>query len=45
MSSAKGFDAFPDLIAHTAKPVDGHPEEIHEPLNHVEPGLPCESGA
>jgi acetyl esterase/lipase len=43
MFPAKAFDAFVDLIASAAQRhiVDGHPEEIYEPLDHIEAGLPC----
>jgi acetyl esterase/lipase len=42
MFSAKAFDAFVDLIAEAGKRcmADGRPEEIYEPLDHIEPGLP-----
>lgn len=42
MFSAKAFDAFVDLIGRAARGrlIDGRPEEILEPLEHVEPGLP-----
>ena len=42
MFSAKAFDAFVDLIAKTARRhiLDGRPEEIYEPLDHIEAGLP-----
>ncbi|OHU96414.1 alpha/beta hydrolase fold domain-containing protein [Mycobacterium talmoniae] len=42
MFPAKAFDAFVDLIARAARGhvVDGRPEQILEPLDHVEPGLP-----
>ena len=42
MFPAKAFDAFVDLITKAAQRhiVDGCPEEIYEPLDHVEPGLP-----
>jgi acetyl esterase/lipase len=42
MFPAKAFDAFADLIASAAQRhvVDGHPEEIYEPLDHIEAGLP-----
>jgi acetyl esterase/lipase len=42
MFGAKAFDAFFDLIARAARGhvVDGSPEQIYEPLDHVEPGLP-----
>ena len=42
MFPAKSFDAFVDLVTKAAQrhTVDGHPEEIYEPLDHIEPGLP-----
>jgi acetyl esterase/lipase len=42
MFCAKAFDAFVDLVVQTAQRhiVDGRPEEIYEPLDHAEPGLP-----
>ncbi|MGO9354402.1 MAG: alpha/beta hydrolase fold domain-containing protein [Mycobacterium sp.] len=42
MFSAKAFDAFVDLIAGAAQRhiMDGCPEEIYEPLDHIEAGLP-----
>ena len=42
MFSAKAFDAFCDLIAKAGQRhiTDGRPEEIYEPLDHIEPGLP-----
>jgi acetyl esterase/lipase len=42
MFCAKAFDAFVDVIVQTAQRhiVDGRPEEIYEPLEHAEPGLP-----
>ena len=42
MFPAKAFDAFVDLIARAAQRhiVHGHPEEIYEPLDHIEAGLP-----
>ena len=42
MFPAKAFDAFANLIASAAQRhiVDGHPEEIYEPLDHIEAGLP-----
>ncbi len=42
MFCAKAFDVFVDLIAQAAQrhSVDGRPEEIYEPLDHAEPGLP-----
>jgi acetyl esterase/lipase len=42
MFCAKAFDAFADMIAKAARRhvVDGRPEQIYEPLDHVGPGLP-----
>ncbi len=42
MFPAKAFDAFVDLIGKAAQRriMDGRPEEIYEPLDHIEPGLP-----
>lgn len=42
MFSAKAFDALAELIAGAAakRIVDGKPEEIYEPLEHIKPGLP-----
>jgi acetyl esterase/lipase len=42
MFPGKAFDAFVDLIAAAGQRhiVDGRPEEIYEPLDHIEPGLP-----
>jgi acetyl esterase/lipase len=42
MFPAKAFDAFVDLIAKAGERhiMDGHAEEIYEPLDHIEPGLP-----
>jgi acetyl esterase/lipase len=42
MFSAKAFDAFIHLVATAARrhKTNGRPEEIYEPLDHVEPGLP-----
>ena len=42
MFCAKAFDAFVDLIVQAAQRhiVDGRPEEIYEPLDHAEHGLP-----
>src|SRR6201984_2937927 len=42
MFSAKAFDAFCALIAKAPQRHirDGHPEEIYEPLDHIEAGLP-----
>ena len=36
------FDALIELIEHAASRhiVDGKPEEVYEPLDHIEPGLP-----
>ena len=36
------FDALVDLVASAAKKnkIDGKPEEIYEPLDHIKPGLP-----
>ena len=41
-SPVKAFDAFVDLIAKAAQRhiMDGRPEEIYEPLDHIEAGLP-----
>jgi len=39
MFSAKTFDAFVDLITRAGQR-DKRPEEIYEPLDHIEPGLP-----
>jgi acetyl esterase/lipase len=38
----KAFDAFVEIIAKAAarRIVDGKPEEVFEPLDHLEPGLP-----
>ena len=43
MFPAKAFDAFVDLIARAAQRhiVDGHPEEIYEPLDHIRPVCPA----
>jgi acetyl esterase/lipase len=40
--SAKAFDALGALVAGAAarNTVDGKPEEIYEPLEHIKPGLP-----
>jgi acetyl esterase/lipase len=42
MFPVKAFDAFVDLIAKAARRhiIDGRPEEIYEPLDHIEAGLP-----
>jgi acetyl esterase/lipase len=42
MFPAKAFDAFLELIARAAarRVVNGRPEEIYEPLDHLDPGLP-----
>ncbi|BBZ48276.1 esterase [Mycobacterium parmense] len=42
MFSAKAFDALGALVAGAAgkNVVDGKPEEIYEPLEHIKPGLP-----
>ena len=42
MFPAKAFDAFVDLIARAAQRhiVDGRPEEVYEPLDHIKAGLP-----
>jgi acetyl esterase/lipase len=42
MFPGRAFDAFVDLIAEAARRhiMDGRPEEIYEPLDHIEPGLP-----
>ena len=42
MFPVKAFDAFVDLIAKAAQRHinDGRPEEIYEPLDHIEAGLP-----
>lgn len=42
MFPAKAFDALVELIASAAERniVDGRPEEVYEPLDHIEPGLP-----
>lgn len=42
MFSAKAFDALGQLVANAAgkNKVDGKPEEIYEPLEHIKPGLP-----
>ncbi len=42
MFPAKAFDALVELVASAAakNKVDGKPEEIYEPLEHIKPGLP-----
>ncbi len=42
MFPARAFDALIELVASAAKKntVDGKPEEIYEPLEHIKPGLP-----
>jgi acetyl esterase/lipase len=42
MFPAKAFDALFDLIGKAAarRVVDGRPEEVYEPVDHIEPGLP-----
>src|SRR5271167_450869 len=42
MFPAKAFDALFTLVAKAARKhvVDGKPEQLYEPLDHVEPGLP-----
>jgi acetyl esterase/lipase len=42
MFSSKAFDALIELVAGAARKniVDGKPEEIYEPLEHIKPGLP-----
>jgi acetyl esterase/lipase len=42
MFPPKAFDALLDLIerAGARRVVDGQPEEIYEPVDHIEPGLP-----
>jgi acetyl esterase/lipase len=42
MFPAKAFDALIELVASAAEKnkVDGKPEEIYEPLEHIKPGLP-----
>jgi acetyl esterase/lipase len=42
MFSAKAFDALVELVANAAakREVNGKPEEIYEPLEHIKPGLP-----
>jgi acetyl esterase/lipase len=42
MFGSKAFDALVSLVARAAakRKVDGKPEELYEPLDHIEPGLP-----
>ncbi|KZS64293.1 alpha/beta hydrolase [Mycobacterium ostraviense] len=42
MFPAKAFDALGELVASAAatNAVDGKPEELYEPLEHIRPGLP-----
>jgi len=42
MFSAEAFDALAELVAGAAgkNKIDGKPEEIYEPLEHIRPGLP-----
>jgi acetyl esterase/lipase len=42
MFSSKAFDALIALVAKAAakRIVDGEPEQLYEPLDHIEPGLP-----
>lgn len=42
MFTAGAFDALAELVAGAAEKniVDGKPEEIYEPLDHIKPGLP-----
>lgn len=42
MFGSKAFDALVELVASAAAKhvVDGKPEEIYEPLEHIKPGLP-----
>ncbi len=42
MFPARAFDALGALVASCAakNTVNGQPEEIYEPLDHIEPGLP-----
>ena len=42
MFPAKAFDALVELVAGAAEKnkVNGRPEEIYEPLEHIKPGLP-----
>lgn len=41
MFPARAFDALDALVASAARnQVDGEPEELYEPLEHITPGLP-----
>jgi acetyl esterase/lipase len=42
MFPPRAFDALVELVEKAAERnmVDGHPEEVFEPLDHIEPGLP-----
>ena len=42
LTNRAAFDALIELIEHAASRhiVDGKPEEVYEPLDHIEPGLP-----
>ncbi|HTX97295.1 MAG TPA: alpha/beta hydrolase [Mycobacterium sp.] len=42
MFCARAFDALAELVASSAEKhkIDGQPEEIYEPLEHITPGLP-----
>ncbi len=42
MFTARAFDALAELVAGAAEKniVDGKPEDIYEPLDHIKPGLP-----
>lgn len=42
MFPPRAFGVLTDLVEKAARQhmVDGHPEEIYEPLDHIEPGLP-----
>ena len=40
MFPPKAFHALTELIEEAAERVDGGPEEVYEPLDHIEPGLP-----
>ncbi|TAL80233.1 MAG: alpha/beta hydrolase, partial [Candidimonas sp.] len=42
MFSAEAFDALAELVAAAAgkNKIDGKPEQIYEPLEHIKPGLP-----
>ncbi|BBZ32141.1 lipase LipU [Mycolicibacterium confluentis] len=42
MFPPRAFDALVDLVARAAakRIVDGEPEQVYEPLDHIEPGLP-----